>query len=80
MSGRLWAILAGLWLSGCSEPPPPPADPLQRELDLARERMHQTREVIRYMEIQQRLEREAREPLSEPAGASPPPAEAAGRE
>ncbi|MCW8906316.1 MAG: hypothetical protein OQL28_03625 [Sedimenticola sp.] len=80
MSGRYWVILAGLWLVGCSEPPPPPTDPLQRELDIARERMHQTREVIRYMEIQQRLEREMREPLSDPASASPTKVEPAGRE
>lgn len=80
MVGRQLLLLAGLLIGGCSEPTSPPVDPLQRELDLAREHMHQTREVIRYMEIQQRLERELREPLSNPAGASPNPAESTGRE
>lgn len=54
------AVLAGLWLSACSEapPPPPPADPIERQLDIQQEVMHQTREVIRYMDEEERLRRE----------------------
>lgn len=54
------AVLTGLWLSACSEapPPPPPADPIERQLDIQQEVMHQTREVIRYMDEEERLRRE----------------------
>lgn len=81
MAGRRLILLSGLWIGGCTEPPPsPPPDPLQRKLDIAREQMHQTREVIRYMEIEQRLQQEMRDPLKAPADASPTATESTAKE
>ncbi len=49
-------MLYGLLLGGCGpEAPPRPADGAQKELELRREVLHQTREVIRYTEQEQRL-------------------------
>ncbi|WP_275100323.1 hypothetical protein [Sedimenticola hydrogenitrophicus] len=60
------AALSGLALGACSEPPPPPAvDPIERQLDTQRELMHQTREVIRYLDEQERLRREQLEEVAD---------------
>ena len=72
-------LIAWLWLGGCSESPAPAPDPVERELEIAREQLHQTREVIRYMEIEQRLQREMLNPLNDVPDATPEPAESAER-
>jgi hypothetical protein len=53
------ATLFGLWLTACSETPPPspPTDQIERQLDIQQEVMHQTREVIRYLDEEERLRR-----------------------
>ncbi|WP_428610305.1 hypothetical protein [Sedimenticola sp.] len=47
-----------LVFSACTEQPQPPkTDPIERELDIQQEVMHQTREVIRYLDEEERLRR-----------------------
>lgn len=67
VSRALPAALAGLWLSACSEapPPPPPTDPVKQQLDIQQEVMHQTREVIRYLDEEEQLRREQLEGRSD---------------
>ncbi len=48
-----------LVFSACTEQPhPPKTDPLEREIDIQQEVMHQTREVIRYLDEEERLQQE----------------------
>jgi hypothetical protein len=60
-------LIAGL-LSACSEPAPPAVDPIEKQLDIQTEVMHQTREVIRYMDQEERIKQE----LLNPSAAQPP--------
>ncbi len=57
----LLASCLGLIGSGCDKPPPPTpqpeTDPVEQQLDVQLEVMHQTREVLRYMEEEERLHR-----------------------
>ncbi|MCW8881314.1 MAG: hypothetical protein OQL17_05150 [Sedimenticola sp.] len=50
----LLALLTGL-VSACSDSPPPAVDPIERQLEIQTEVMHQTREVIRYIDEEERL-------------------------
>lgn len=51
--------MSGLLVACSPESPPGPApDPAQRELEVRREVLHQTREVIRYTEETQRLQQQ----------------------
>ena len=60
------ALLAGclaLASAACEESPPPrdvpvEEDSVERQLDVQREVMHQTQEVLRYMDDEERLRRE----------------------
>ncbi|PLX62879.1 hypothetical protein [Sedimenticola selenatireducens] len=55
---RLFTLTA-LSVTACSEQPSTaPVDPLERQLDTRQEVLHQTREVIRYLEEEERLRRE----------------------
>ncbi|TVO72483.1 hypothetical protein [Sedimenticola selenatireducens] len=60
-------LIAGL-LSACAEPAPPAVDPIEKQLDIQTEVMHQTREVIRYMDEEERIKQE----LLNPSAAQPP--------
>lgn len=70
-------ILTGA-VSACSEPAPPPkVDPLQKQLDIQTEVMHQTREVIRYIDEEERLKQALlNPPITTPKPSTPPPPEA----
>ncbi|MCW8945206.1 MAG: hypothetical protein OQL27_10570, partial [Sedimenticola sp.] len=69
-------ILTGV-VSACSEPAPPPkVDPLQKQLDIQTEVMHQTREVIRYIDEEERLKQALlNPPETDPKQSAPPPPE-----
>jgi hypothetical protein len=62
------AMLCTGLLSACSEPAPPAVDPIEKQLDIQTEVMHQTREVIRYMDEEERIKQE----LLNPSATQPP--------
>ena len=68
-SGLLCLLLP---LSACNAPPPEPEpDPIERALDIQTEVLHQTREVIRYLEEEAKANAELR---ALPPSAPEPPA------
>jgi hypothetical protein len=60
--GKQTLMLSVGLLSACSEQAPPVVDPIQKQLDIQTEVMHQTREVIRYMDEEERIKQELLNP------------------